>query len=221
VFALTAAGAIAQAAAPGLLASLQRSPEGLHGDWWRTGTALFAQDGGVVGALSNLAFLLILGAIAEQFLTAGRWLACYFGAGLVGELAGYAWQPVGAGNSIAVCGLAGALVVALWARTPGVAPAAPLFLLYWCGALLGSVCWPALLAGVAGGAAAQAAWARGLDPGRPAAGAALLTGVILVAAANLHGAALLAGIAIAALLATAAPFRGGARRVGPSGTAAG
>ena len=74
---------------------------------------------------------------------------------------------------------------------------------------------------MAGGALAQAAWARGLDPGRPAAGAALATGVILVAAANLHGAALLAGIAIAALLATAAPFRGGARRVGRSGTAAG
>ena len=127
VFALTAAGAIAQAVVPGLLGSLQRTPEGLHGDWWRTGTALFGQDGGVVGALSNLAFLLILGAIAEQFLAAWQWLACYFGAGLAGELAGYAWQPVGAGNSIAVCGLAGALVVALWARTPAIGPAAPLF----------------------------------------------------------------------------------------------
>jgi hypothetical protein len=38
---------------------------------------------------------------------------CYLGAGLVGELAGYVWQPRGAGNSVAICGLAGALTVAL------------------------------------------------------------------------------------------------------------
>jgi len=51
---------------PGMLAALQRTPQGLHGDWWRTSTALFVQDGGVVGTLSNLAFLLVMGVVAEQ-----------------------------------------------------------------------------------------------------------------------------------------------------------
>src|SRR4051795_9250127 len=88
VFALTAAGAVAQAVSPGLLDAWQRAPEGLHGDWWRTATSLFVQDGGVLGALSNLGFLLALGVIAEQFLAPWQWLTCYFGAGLVGQLAG-------------------------------------------------------------------------------------------------------------------------------------
>lgn len=42
---------------PGMLAAWQRTPQGLRGDWWRTVTALLVQDGGVVGTLSNLAFL--------------------------------------------------------------------------------------------------------------------------------------------------------------------
>jgi membrane associated rhomboid family serine protease len=53
------------------------------------------QDGGVAGTVSNLLFLLLLGAFAEQLLERRQWLLCYFGAGLAGELAGYAWQPRG------------------------------------------------------------------------------------------------------------------------------
>jgi hypothetical protein len=33
-------------------------------------------------------------------------------------LVAYLWQPVGGGNSIAVCGLAGALAIACWNRDP-------------------------------------------------------------------------------------------------------
>jgi membrane associated rhomboid family serine protease len=204
VFALTAAGAVAQALDPGLLQAWQRNPDGLHGDWWRTGSALFVQDGGIVGALSNLGFLLVIGAIVEQFLAPWQWLTCYFGAALCGALAGYGWQPVGAGNSIAVCGLAGALAVALWARTPGAVRAAPIALLYWCGALLATAWWPGLFAGLAAGALAHLAWARGRDPRRPAAAAAPVTAAILLAAANIHGAALAAGLLIAAGLRLAA-----------------
>ena len=42
---------------PGMLGAWQRTPQELQGDWWRTVTALLVQDGGVVGTLSNLAFL--------------------------------------------------------------------------------------------------------------------------------------------------------------------
>jgi hypothetical protein len=40
-----------------MLGAWQRTPQELQGDWWRTVTALLVQDGGVVGTLSNLAFL--------------------------------------------------------------------------------------------------------------------------------------------------------------------
>ena len=161
VFALTAAGAVAQALAPGLLDSWQRTPEGLHGDWWRY------RHGAVRAGRRRRRRALeprlpaVLGAIVEQFLAPWQWLACYFGAALTGELAGYAWQPVGAGNSIAVCGLAGALAVALWARTPARRPRgsdrAPLLVRRPAGHGLVA----GLFAGLAAGALAQAAWARG------------------------------------------------------------
>ena len=88
VFVVTATTSVLGLLIPGMLEALQRTPQGLHGDWWRTFTALLVQDGGVVGTLSNLAFLLVMGVVAEQVLGAWRWLVCYVGAGLVGGLAG-------------------------------------------------------------------------------------------------------------------------------------
>src|SRR4029453_9473219 len=93
VFVATATTSVLGLLIPGMLEALQRTPQGLHGERWRMVTALFVQDGGVVGTLSNLAFLLVMGVVAEQVLGAWRWLVCYLGAGLVGELAGYGWQP--------------------------------------------------------------------------------------------------------------------------------
>lgn len=211
VFVVTAATSLLGLASPGVLAALERTPQGLHGAWWRSVTALSVQDGGVAGTVSNLAFLLVLGALAEQVLGARRWLVCYLGAGLAGELAGYAWQPRGAGNSVAICGLAGALVVALLAEAP-VPRLAPVILLYWCGALLATRWTPALLLGVAAGLATQVALARGLRAGRLAGAAAALAALVLLAARDLHGAAMVAGIGIGALVGPAS-----AATWGPSG----
>jgi membrane associated rhomboid family serine protease len=202
VFIITAATSVLGLVRPGVLAALERTPEGLHGQWWRSFTALFVQDGGVVGTVSNLAFLLVLGALAEQVLGSRRWLVCYFGAGLAGELAGYAWQPRGAGNSVAICGLAGALVVALLAEAP-VPRLAPVVLLYWCGVLLATRWPPALLAGLGAGLATQLALVRGLRVGRLAGAAAAVAALVLVAARDLHGAAMVAGIAIGAAVGRA------------------
>jgi Rhomboid family len=200
VFMVTATTSVLGLLIPGMLEALQRTPQGLHGDWWRTFTALFVQDGGVVGTLSNLVFLLVMGVLAEQVLGAWRWLVCYFGAGLVGELVGYAWQPRGAGNSVAICGLAGALTVALVAGA-GVPRVAPVVLAYWCGALVGSRWGPGLLlVGVAGGVVVQVALGRGLPVGRPVAVAAAMVALVLLAAKDLHGAAMVAGIVIAAVI---------------------
>jgi membrane associated rhomboid family serine protease len=200
VFMVTATTSVLGLLIPGMLEALQRTPQGLHGDWWRTFTALFVQDGGVVGTLSNLVFLLVMGVLAEQVLGAWRWLVCYFGAGLVGELAGYAWQPRGAGNSVAICGLAGALIVALVVGA-GVPRLAPVVLAYWCGALVGSRWGPGLLlVGVAGGVVVQVALGRGLPVGRPMAITAAIVALVLTATMDLHGAAMLAGIVIAAVI---------------------
>jgi membrane associated rhomboid family serine protease len=200
VFVITATTSVLGLLIPGMLEALQRTPQGLHGDWWRTFTALLVQDGGVAGTLSNLAFLLVMGVVAEQVLGAWRWLVCYVGAGLVGELAGYVWQPRGAGNSVAICGLAGALTVALVVGA-GVSGVAPVVLAYWCGALVGSRWGPGwLLVGVTGGVVVQVALGRGLAVGRPVAVAAAMIALVLVAAMDLHGAAMVAGIVIAAVI---------------------
>jgi membrane associated rhomboid family serine protease len=200
VFGVTALANLTQFLVPGTLAHLERSPAGLHGDWWRSLTSLFVQDGGVIGTLSNLAFLIAVGVVAEQVVSRPRWLFCYFGAGLVGELAGYAWQPHGGGNSVAICGLAGAVAVALWSeRVPS---GASVVLLIWCGALLAGLWSPLLAAGILAGVLAKPAAEHGFPAARLASAGALAAGVALTAAEDLHGAALLAGLALAAL-----PFR--------------
>jgi membrane associated rhomboid family serine protease len=198
VFAVTATVSVLGLALPSLLATLERAPAGLHGDWWRTFSAMFVQDGGAAGTLSNLLFLLVMGALAEQFLERWQWLVCYFGAGLAGELAGYAWQPHGAGNSVAVCGLAGALVVALLAGSP-VPRLVPMVVLYWCGALL-SVHWGVglLVVCIVAAAAVQLLPSWNVTAGRVVAGAAIVAALALTAASDIHGAALLAGILLAA-----------------------
>jgi membrane associated rhomboid family serine protease len=114
VFAVTAAVNFAQFAAPAVLTHLERTPAGRHGDWWRSGTSLFVQDGGAAGTISNLLFLVVVGVAAEQISARWAWLVAYLGAAAAGEAVGYAWQPTGGGNSIAVCGLAALIAIALW-----------------------------------------------------------------------------------------------------------
>ena len=78
----------------------------------------------------NLLGLVLVGVAAGRRPGARAWLAAYLVGGLTGELVGWAgWQPVGGGNSVGVCGLAGALAVVVLrdTRPPGrletVAPA--------------------------------------------------------------------------------------------------
>jgi membrane associated rhomboid family serine protease len=211
VVAVTALSALAQLVVPGMLADLERDPAALHGEWWRPATALFVQDGGVLGAASNIAFLAVIGAAAEQVLSRPRWLLHYFGVGLAVEAIGLAWQPVGGGNSIAVCGLAGAVALAPWrAGDPLPTFAAPAVLL-WCAALLGTIsglmAGPAIVAAIV---AVRFAKERPLALQCLALAAVVVVGAILAADQNIHGAALLIGLALA--FATLAGARGAAHR---------
>lgn len=97
-------------ARPDLLPLLSRDPRMLaSGEVWRAVTALFAQDGRPAGTLFNLFWLLALGSMAERRFNRSAWLVIYFGGGVATEFLALAWQPHGAGNSIACLALAGAL----------------------------------------------------------------------------------------------------------------
>jgi rhomboid protease GluP len=97
---------------PAILSLLQRDfTRFAHGEWWRVITPLFVQDGGVAGSIFNLLTLLLVGTVAECLLGSRRMLGIFFVGGLVGELVAFAWQPIGAGNSVGNFGLAAGVAV--------------------------------------------------------------------------------------------------------------
>ncbi|MCM6776161.1 rhomboid family intramembrane serine protease [Nocardia sp. CDC159] len=114
VFLITAATGIAQLIHPALFDRFCRAPDRVAaGEWWRLGTAMFFQDGWTAGLLFNLVILLVFGAIAERVLGRWRWVLLYFGCGLFGQVVSYLWlRSTGAGNSMCVAGLVGALTIA-------------------------------------------------------------------------------------------------------------
>jgi rhomboid protease GluP len=106
---------------PGILLALQRQPSALHGEWWRLVTAFLLERGGWVEIGFNLVSLLLVGILAERAFDRRRWLVFYLVGGIVGQLAGLAWKPFGAGTSVALCGLLGAWALhALRTRRVGV-----------------------------------------------------------------------------------------------------
>ncbi|TVT17046.1 rhomboid family intramembrane serine protease [Amycolatopsis acidiphila] len=114
VFAVTAATSIAQLVDHPLLGRFQRDPAIAHGEWWRLVTASFFQDGWLLGTIFNLFILAVVGLRAERVFGHWRWPVLYFAAALFGNVMSYLWlQPVGAGNSMAVAGLVGALATAV------------------------------------------------------------------------------------------------------------
>lgn len=113
VLAVTGALTSLQFAFPDLVSLLERSPIGIRqNQWWRLITPLFVHDGGWQQIALNFPSILVLGVLVERLFGSWRWLVLYFVSGFIGELAGYAWQPVGAGASVAGAGLLGA--VAVW-----------------------------------------------------------------------------------------------------------
>ena len=199
VFALTAVVNLIQFGVPGTLDTLQRRPVGLHGQWWRLVTSLLVQDGGIAGTLSNLAFLVAVGVVAEQVVSRPRWLATYLVGGLVGQLFGSLWQPVGGGNSVAICGLAGAVAIACWQRDPRLPKWGTPVLLLWFGALLATWLYPLVAVGVVAARLAPLAGRRGAPVGALTFGAAVAVAVVLCALQNIHGAALVGGLVLTLL----------------------
>ncbi|MFK4083371.1 rhomboid family intramembrane serine protease [Kribbella sp. NPDC020789] len=126
VFAVTLACGVAQLAHRPLYDAVVRDATRIDdGQWYRLITAMFFQDAWAAGLLFNLFGLAVLGTVAERVFGRGRWLLLYFGCGLFGQLMSYLWlNPVGAGNSMCVAGLLGALA-AVALRPPAGVPVAP------------------------------------------------------------------------------------------------
>jgi rhomboid protease GluP len=98
---------------PQIEAALGRTPAIRAGEWWRLLTPIFINTHGWAQFVSNVLALAVVGAVVERQWGPGLWVAFYVAGGLAGEIAGLAWQPFGAGSSVAVCGLLGSLSVFL------------------------------------------------------------------------------------------------------------
>ena len=197
---LTGTVSVAGLISPAVLGTLERTPAVLQGEAWRWLSSLLVQDGGVLGTVSNLIFLALLGAGAEQVVGRKTMIFCYLTAGLTGQVAGALWQPVGAGNSVAVCGLAGLVAWSLrYDRMPGWAGST---VALWLGALLATWWSPLFAVGVLGSALDRAV-AR-TRPATRTAGAVIASvavAAVLIAAGNIHGPALAIGTLAGAVVA--------------------
>jgi membrane associated rhomboid family serine protease len=110
---------------PVILSALERDyAQFLSGDWWRAVTPLFVQDGGVPGTIFNLVGLLLVGAVSERLWGGRRMMAIFFGGGIVSEVVAFAWQPIGAGNSVGNFSLAASIAVRCLAPQAGRIPQA-------------------------------------------------------------------------------------------------
>jgi rhomboid protease GluP len=106
---------------PTILPALERTPNALaHHEWWRLVTPLLVHSDGWRQIAFNFLAILVVGVIVERIFGSVRLLVLYGTCGFIGEICGYAWQPTGAGASIAGAGLLGALAFWMIAqnRTP-------------------------------------------------------------------------------------------------------
>jgi rhomboid protease GluP len=176
------------------------------GEPWRLVTSLLVHDSWVA-LVANLVLLALVGAAVERRRSRVAWITLYAAGGLVGEVVGLAWQPHGAGNSVAAFGLVGALAIdAIRRRDARVVPLGYAVL----------VMATLVAADIGGGAGVVLAVAAYLVPGASIAATrgdrtrlvqlvpelgwvALAIAAVLTALGNIHGPAMLAGAAVAVL----------------------
>lgn len=105
---------------PVLIVALERTPDMLaSGQWWRLITPTLINPEGWSQIVVNLSGIAIVGFLVERMFGSARWLILYLAGAVVGELAGSVWKPLGAGSSVAICGLLGGLAAwLLWRRQP-------------------------------------------------------------------------------------------------------
>jgi membrane associated rhomboid family serine protease len=117
IFLVTSLFMVAQAYQPEVLEALRRTPGALSdGEYWRLLTPMLVHSGGWLHYAVNAAALLVVGVLLERRAGTAWTLAVYAIAGVAGEIVGFAWRPHGAGASVGVFGLLGALVAVVSLR---------------------------------------------------------------------------------------------------------
>ena len=112
-----------QFAWPGLLPALERTPTAMaRHEWWRLVTPLLVHADGLKQIAFNFPAILIVGTLTERIYGSRSLWLLYLSGGLVGEIFGYLWQPLGAGASVAGASLLGALGLWLAWRSGRVQP---------------------------------------------------------------------------------------------------
>jgi hypothetical protein len=101
--------AVVQYTVPGVVPLLARGPG--PDEWWRLVTPLLVQTLGWYQVVMNLVTLPLVGACVEWRLGRWRWVALFVAGTVGGQIAAFAWHLPGGGDSIAICGLAGGMVV--------------------------------------------------------------------------------------------------------------
>lgn len=121
---LVAIPSLLQLPFPRLLYALRRDADLVlhHGEWWRVVTALVVQDGGAAGLIGNLLVLALVGVVAERIWGSWRAVALFLGTGILSEFVGLAWQPIGAGNSVANFGLVSGVLLCCLLRALSIPP---------------------------------------------------------------------------------------------------
>ncbi|WP_328330875.1 MULTISPECIES: rhomboid family intramembrane serine protease [unclassified Streptomyces] len=110
---------LAQTVWPALIPHLERRP---GGPWWRAFTALLIESSGPLQLLFNLAALVAVVPVAQRVLRPAVTVCVYLVSGVAAQAVSMAgWSPTGGGNSVAICGLVGALAVAYALRGPDAA----------------------------------------------------------------------------------------------------
>lgn len=167
IFVVTAATTGAALLQPEIGTLLQRNAFLIRqGEVWRIFTTWLVETDGWAQIAVNFAGLAIFGTLAELLVGRRWWVVGYLVAGLAGELAGYFWQPIGGGNSVAICGLIGLFSVWQVRRQRGLGPQRFLGTVVWLGlggwlTLRADLHGPALIAGFAAGALALGGAADG------------------------------------------------------------
>ena len=194
------AAAVTQYAATSAVPALERDLDGLlRGEWWRLVTPLLVQTLGWHQVAANLVTLALLGLIAEWLVGRWRWWVLFAAGTVGGQLAAYAMREPGGGDSIAICGLAGGVAVALlvgrWPAPPWFAHAVMLYVAALAGWGIGGVIAAALVTLCAAVALVGLRLAGVRTTERIALTGAILVAAVMAASWDLHGVAFLSGAA--------------------------
>jgi rhomboid protease GluP len=85
-----------------VVGALERDP---GGGWWHCLTALLVESDGWQQIIFNYAALVVIAPFAERMLGSRRAALVYLVSGIAAQAVSTAgWHPVGAGNSVALCG---------------------------------------------------------------------------------------------------------------------